>query len=105
MLIPGNWPALLSHEYWVSWANLDKYVIRISYWTFFGHRRPPVQGHFLVVSRPLFIASTPCALLHNSDATKQGALLPPVPPVTRASIATPGLPCRLHFIPEMQKAI
>ena len=76
MLIPGSWPALLSHEYWVSWANLDKYVIRISCWTFFGDCRAPVQGHFPVVSRPLFIASTPLALLHNSDATDLPPLVP-----------------------------
>ena len=59
----------------VSWANLDKYVIRISCWTFLATGVLLSRDIFRLSPAPLFIASTPCAFLYSSDATE----LPLVP--------------------------
>ena len=59
----------------VSWANLDKYVIRISCRTFLATGVLLSRDIFRLSPAPLFIASTPCAFLYSSDATE----LPLVP--------------------------
>ena len=63
MLIRGSWPALLSHEYWVSWANLDKYVIRISYWTFLATSVLPSRDIFRLSLLAPFLLLLPLRVL------------------------------------------